>query len=194
MKKSFLRNSFLVGLTFALFSFDTPTDWFNAGNNPNSYEMGIEKGAGQNGKNAATIKSIDKKIDGFGTLMQQCVPDKYLGKRIKMTAFVKTENVKNWAGLWLRVDQAGSNQPLSFDNMSDRPIKGSTNWTEYEIILDVPNNASLIAYGALLVGTGQIWFDNITFKIVSDFAPSTSSLTAKKFPTVDEPTNLDFEK
>ena len=100
--------------------------------------MGIEKGAGQNGKNAATIKSIDKKIDGFGTLMRQCVPDKYLGKRIKMTAFVKTENVKNWAGLWLRVDQAGSNQPLSFDNMSDRPIKGSTNWTEYEIILDVP--------------------------------------------------------
>ncbi|MFO0321674.1 MAG: hypothetical protein ACK504_04510 [Bacteroidota bacterium] len=194
MKKSFLRNSFLVGLTFALFSFDTPTAWFNAGNIPNSYEMGIEKGAGQNGKNAATIKSIDKKIDGFGTLMQQCVPDKYLGKRIKMTAFVKTENVKNWAGLWLRVDQAGSNQPLSFDNMSDRPIKGSTNWTEYEIILDVPNNASLIAYGALLVGTGQIWFDNITFKIVSDFAPSTSSLTAKKFPTVDEPTNLDFEK
>ena len=194
MKKSFLRNSFLIGLTFTLFSFDSPSAWFNAGSKPNSYEMGIEKGAGQNGKNAATIKSIDKKIDGFGTLMQQCTPDKYLGKRIKMTAIVKTENVTNWAGLWLRVDQAGSNQPLSFDNMGERPIKGSTNWTEYEIILDVPNNASLIAYGALIDGTGQIWFDNITFEIVSEFAPSTSSLTAKKYPTVYEPTNLDFEK
>lgn len=194
MTKSFLKNSFLLGLTFTLLSFDLPTGWFNAGSKPNSYEMGIEKGAGQNGKNAATIKSIDKKIDGFGTLMQQCVPDKYLGKKIKMTAFVKTENVTDWAGLWLRVDQTGSNQSLSFDNMSDRPIKGTTNWAKYEIILDVPNNASLIAYGALIDGTGQIWFDNITFEIVSDFAPSTSSSSAKKYPTIDEPINLDFEK
>ena len=194
MTKSFLKNSFLVVLTFTLLSFDLPTGWFNAGSKPKSYEMGIEKGAGQNGKNAATIKSIDKKIDGFGTLMQQCVPDKYLGKKIKMTAFVKTENVTDWAGLWLRVDQTGSHQPLSFDNMGDRPIKGTTNWTKYEIVLDVPNNASLIAYGALLDGTGQVWFDNITFEIVSDFAPSTSSNSIKKVPTVDEPTNLDFEK
>jgi hypothetical protein len=193
MKKSFLRNSLLVGLTFTLFSFDTPKFWFNAGSKPKSYEMGIEKGAGQNGKNAATIKSIDKNIDGFGTLMQQCVPDKYLGKKIKMTAFVKTENITNWSGLWLRVDQNGSNQPLSFDNMGDRPIKGTTNWTKYEIVLDVPNTASLIAYGALINGTGQIWVDNITFEIISDFAPSTSSANTKKSPTVAEPTNLDFE-
>lgn len=193
MIKSFLLNSFLVALTFTLFSFDTPTAWFNAGSKPKSYEMGIEKGVGQNGNNAATIKSIDKQIEGFGTLMQQCMPDKYLGKKIKMTAFVKTENVANWAGLWLRVDQKGTNQPLSFDNMGNRPIKGTTNWTKYEIVLDVPNNASLIAYGALIDGTGQIWFDNITFEIVSDFAPSTSSTGLKKSPTVDEPTNLSFE-
>ena len=156
--------------------------------------MGIDKSAGQNGKNAATIKSIDKTIDGFGTLMQQCNPNKYLGKRIKMSGFVKTENVTGWAGLWLRVDQTVLRQPLSFDNMGDRPIKGTTDWTKYEITLDVPNNASLIAYGALIDGTGQIWFDNITFEIISDFAPSTGSTNLKKSPTVDEPTNLDFEK
>jgi hypothetical protein len=193
MKKSFLRNLLLIGLTFEILSFDTPTSWFNAGSMPKSYEMGIEKGSGQNGKNAATIKSIDKRIDGFGTLMQQCVPDKYLGKKIKMTSFVKTKNVTNWAGIWLRVDKSNSHQPLSFDNMGDRPIKGTTEWTKYEIILDVPNNASLLAYGALIDGTGQIWFDNITFEIISDFAPSTSSTTIKKYPTVNEPTNLDFE-
>ena len=135
MKKSFLKISFLFALTFTLLSFDLPTGWFNAGSKPKSYEMGIDKGAGQNGKNAATIKSIDKKIDGFGTLMQQCSPDRYLGKRIKMTAFVKTENVLNWSGLWLRVDQAGSHQPLSFDNMGDRPIKGTTDWKQYQITL-----------------------------------------------------------
>ncbi|MCF8426713.1 MAG: hypothetical protein K9H61_03035 [Bacteroidia bacterium] len=183
-----------MGTLVALLSFDLPTGWFNAGSKPKSYEMGIEKAAGQDGNNAATIKSIDKKIVGFGTLMQQSKPDKFLGKRVKMTGFVRSENVTTWAGLWLRVDQPGSQQPLSFDNMGDRPIKGTTGWTKYEIVLDVPNNSSLIAYGALLDGTGQIWFDNIMFEVVADNVPTTGSINGKKSATLEEPTNLDFEK
>lgn len=194
MSKKNLKSILLLGVTVALLSFDTPTGWFNAGSKPKSYEMGIDKGVGQDGKNAATIKSIDKNIDGFGTLMQQSKPDKYLGKRVRMIGFVKSENVSTWAGLWLRVDQSGSQQPLSFDNMGNRPIKGTTDWTKYEIVLDVPSNASLIAYGALLDGTGQIWFDNITFEIVGDNIPTTGSVNAKKSTTQGEPTNLDFDK
>jgi len=193
MAKSVLISVLLLGISVALLSFDTPTGWFNAGSQPKSYEMGIDKGAGKDGGNAATIKSIDKKIVGFGTLMQQIKPDKYLGKRVRMTGFVKTENVTNWAGLWLRVDQSNSQQPLSFDNMNDRTIKGTTDWKKYEIVLDVPRNASLIAYGALLNGTGQIWFDNITFEVVDDNIPTTGSLNGRKPVTQDEPTNLGFE-
>ena len=194
MAKSILKITLLLGLTVVLLSFATPISWFNAGSKPKSYEMGIDKGSGQDGKNAATIKSIDKKIDGFGTLMQQSKPDKFLGKRVRMTGFVKSENVLNWAGIWLRVDETDSKQPLSFDNMSDRPIKGTTDWTKYEIVLDVPSNASLIAYGALLGGTGQIWFDNISFEVVGDDIPTTGSVKGKKSATQDEPINLDFEK
>ena len=194
MTKSILKSVLLLLTTVALLSFDLPTGWFAAGSKPKSYEMGIDKGAGKDGKNAATIKSIDKKIEGFGTLMQQSKPDKYLGKRIRMTGFVKSENVTTWAGLWFRVDQAGSQQSLSFDNMGDRPIKGTTGWTKYEIVLDVPSNASLIAYGALMDGTGQIWFDNITIEIVDDNVPTTGSQNGKKSATQNEPTNLDFEK
>ena len=194
MTKSILKSVLLLLTTVALLSFDLPTGWFAAGSKPKSYEMGIDKGAGKDGKNAATIKSIDKKIEGFGTLMQQSKPDKYLGKRIRMTGFVKSENVSTWAGLWFRVDQAGSQQSLSFDNMGDRPIKGTTGWTKYEIVLDVPSNASLIAYGALMDGTGQIWFDNITIEIVDDNVPTTGSQNGKKSATQNEPTNLDFEK
>lgn len=129
--------------------------------------MGIDKGAGQDGKNTATIKSTAKKIKGFGTLMQNCLPDNYLGKRVRMTGMVKTKDVSDWAGLWFRVDEKSSNNSLSFDNMKDgkkdRSIKGTTDWTKYEIVLDVPLNSSNLAYGALLVGTGQIWFDDIKF-------------------------------
>jgi hypothetical protein len=100
-------------------------------------------------------------------------PEKYVGKRIRMTGNMKSKDVTNWAGFWLRVDQADSQQPLSFDNMQDRSIKGTTEWKKYEIILDVPINASKIAFGALLVGIGQIWFDNLHFEIVDKSVQTT---------------------
>ena len=45
------------------------------------------------GKNAATIKSIPKKVRGFGTLMQTGAPGKFAGKSIRMSGFLKTKDV-----------------------------------------------------------------------------------------------------
>jgi hypothetical protein len=105
---------------------------------------------------------------------------------------MKSEGVWNWAGFWLRVDQQGSTNALSFDNMHDRPIKGTTDWKKCEIILDVPSNASRLAYGALLDGVGQIWFTNISFEIVDIDAKPTGLPDMSS--TLNEPTNLDFSK
>lgn len=189
-----LKIAAYLGIIVLFFSFETPMGWFAAGSSPDSYDMGIDKGKGQNGGNAATIKSIEKKISGFGTLMQQIKPDNFLGERIRMTGFVKSENVKEFAGLWLRVDRRV--KPVSFDNMRERPIEGSTEWAKYEIVLDVPKDATGISYGALLGGTGKIWFDNLTIEIVDNTVPPTSSINSKESSvnTLSEPTNLGFEE
>lgn len=192
MKTKILKTALLFGTAIILLSFDLPSDWFKAGNSPKSYEMGIDKGVGKDSKNAGTIKSIETNIKGFGTLMQECHADKYLGKRVKMTGYVKSENVIDWAGLWLRIDKANSTEHLALDNMQDRAIKGTTEWTKYEIVLDVPENASLLAYGALLNGTGQIWFDNISFEIVGDSEKTSAPIKKDRIPV--EPRNLGFEK
>ena len=195
MTKKILKSVLLIATAVALFSFDLPKDWFKAGSDPNKYDMGIDKGSGQDGKNAATIKSIDNTISGFGTLMQECKPDKYIGKRIKMSCYIKSENVIDWAGLWLRVDHEGSDTPLSFDNMQDRAVKGTTSWTKYEIVLDIPAKASMLAYGALLSGTGQIWFDNLKFEVVETLVKTTGTYNSGKTDNkLPEPANLDFEK
>lgn len=199
MKKSTFKLFFASIFTFALLSFDLPKNWFKAGSHPESYDMGIDKGAGLNGKNAATIKSTDKKIQGFGTLMQMCSPEKYAGKRVRMSAMVKSNNVDDWAGLWFRVDQAKSSDPLAFDNMNDRAIKGISDWKKYEIVLDVPQNASRLAYGALIRGTGQIWFTNIQFEIVDTSVKTTGkSVTGSnknwEIDALQEPSNLNFEE
>ncbi len=188
-------NSIALILAMIIFSsYDLPEKWFKAGSKPKSYHMGIDKGAGYHGANSATIKSNEKKIEGFGTLMQQFKPGKFAGNRIKMTGYAKTESVIKSCGLWLRVDQIGSSRPFSFDNMADRPILGTTNWTKYEIVLDVPANAALISFGALLEGTGQVWFDNISFEIVDNSVSVTGKINNASPSVIDEvPLNLDFE-
>jgi hypothetical protein len=65
---------------------------------------------------------------------------------------------------------------LGFDNMSNRKINGNIDWTKYEIVLDVPTETISIAYGALLAGTGKIWFDDITFEIVDETVPTTNRM------------------
>ena len=192
MIKSILKSVLLAGTTVILLSFDLPAGWFKAGDQPKSYEMGTDKGAGKEGKNAATIKSIDKTIKGFGTLMQECLPGKYLGRRVRMSGLMKSKDVVDRAGFWFRVDQPNPNQSLSFDNMQDRAIRGTTDWKKYEIVLDVPAKASNLAYGALLSGTGQIWFSNLKFEVVDNSVPTTD-LVNNNMP-LSEPTNLDFEK
>ena len=106
---------------------------------------------------------------------------------------MKSKDVKTKAAFWLRVDQSGTRSSLAFDNMSNRLIKGTTDWTKYEIILPVPAKASNIAYGALLGGSGQIWFDNFSFEVVDDLTPTTN-LTKDRESQQAEPFNVDFEK
>jgi hypothetical protein len=149
------------------------TNWFKTGSAPKQYENFIDSINQHDGKNVMTLKSVEASIDGFGTLMQNMKPGKYLDKRVRMTGYLKSKDVTDWAGFWFRVDQADSQQPLPFDNMQNRQIKGTTDWKKYEIVLDVPGSASNIAFGALLSGTGQIWIENVNFEIVDNSVPTT---------------------
>lgn len=192
MKKIF-QSLCALTVVISLFSFipdsNLPEGWLRAGSQPKDYKMEIDKKTFKVGSQSACIKSTKKKIEGFGTLMQMSKADEYLGKKIKLTAFVKSEDVKDWAGLWLRVDGQKKGETLSFDNMQDRPIKGTSNWARYSITLDVPNDASRINYGALLSGTGTIWFDGLSIEIVGDMDGESNS-----YQIHDTPMNLDFEE
>ena len=102
----------------------------------------------------------------------------YQGKTVKMTGYIKSENVKNWAGLWMRVDFYSS-KVLAFDNMHSRGIKGSKDWEKYEVVLFVPEHSTDISYGVLLDGTGQIWMKDIAIEIVSDAVAETGSIKGR---------------
>ncbi len=162
--------------------------WFLAGSHKNDYEQGIDAEVTFNGKKSAYLRSKGLEPEGFGTLMQQFGASVYLGKRLRYSAYVKSEDVESWAGLWMRVDGVEQYKSLSFDNMQNRSIKGTTEWQRYEIVLNVPKESTNIAFGILLEGSGQVWLSDIQFAEVTDDIPVTD--VSKSFP--DQPENLDF--
>jgi len=162
-----------------------PQGWYLAGTKPASYEAGTDERAAYNGHPSAYLKSKESVADGFGTLMQDFSAEKYAGKRVRLSAFAKSEDVEDWAGLWMRVDKGS--QSVAFDNMQDRPIKGTTGWKAYEVVLDVPQDATGIFFGVLLTKTGTVWLNSVKFEVVGQDVPVTGK--AKR----EGPTNLGFE-
>jgi hypothetical protein len=151
----------------------SPTNWFLAGDHPQDYVIGTDNITAPYGKSSGFIYSTTAQAEGFGTLMQMSKAERYGGKRLKMSADVKTENVKRWAGLWLRVDRK-EDEVLAFDNMADRPIRGTTDWKRYEIIVDVTDDAERLAFGILLERTGKAWISDISFEVVDLSTPLTN--------------------
>lgn len=165
-----------------------PRGWYIAGSKPTEYESGIDTLATFNGHPSAYLKAKVPNVEGFGTLMQDFRADHYTGKRVRFSAFVKTERAQDWAGLWMRIDNGS--QQLAFDNMQDRSIKGTTDWKRYDVVLDVPQNATGIFFGVLLSGTGMVWLSDAKFEIVGPDVPTTNGAVRLK---PDEPVNLVFQ-
>jgi hypothetical protein len=160
--------------------------WHKAGDHPADYEMGTDTTTAFTGNSSGFIKSKPN-AQGFGTYMQTIDASEYRGKRVQLSAYVKSADIADWAGVWMRVD-AGTT-PIAFDNMQERPIKGSNDWTQHRLVLDVGNNASAIAFGILLSGKGSVWIDDVALEIVSVNVPVTDIFGTRK----SGPSNLDFE-
>lgn len=166
-----------------------PEGWFKAGSAPSSYEIGTTK---VDGNTVAYLKSLEKQTEEFrtGTIMQMASSSVYRGKRVRLTAKIKTEGLSDWCGLWFRVDGAPK-EVLAFDNMLNRPIKGTTDWKQYEVVLDVSQESQRIAYGVILIDAGSVWIDAVNFEVVGTDVPTTALNNAQNAP--EKPKNLDFE-
>lgn len=139
---------------------------------------------------SAVIEAKTTNEKGFAILMQTVDAEAYLNQRICLSGYVKTENVDNsaWAGLWMRVD-GSQKQVLVFDNMQDRPIKGTKDWHEYKVILNIPKESNKISFGVLLNGSGKVWINDLTIKFVNQNVIPTN----KRGDLLSQPLYLDFE-
>jgi hypothetical protein len=183
-----------------------PFGWFMSGSAPDQYRASVDTTTAQHGKKSIMIESAVSAPEGFSTLMQSCIRKDFNGKRIRMTGYIKTKDAKS-ASMWIRVDDLDKKITADFDNMMDRPVSGTNDWTKCEIVFDVPSKWSL-SYGFILEGSGRIWVDNVSFEIVDDSVSKTAQNLGSEFPEEmlaaisklpdvlpDRPAvNLDFEE
>jgi histidinol phosphatase-like PHP family hydrolase len=183
-----------------------PKGWmFNT--NQSMFKVGIDNVISQHEKNSATIESNVENPPDFCTLMQTCVVKDFSGKRLKMTGFIKSQGSDVKGSMWIRVDDYGNKIFADFDNMMDRPVTGNTDWTKCEIVFDVPEKC-VLSYGFIMVGTGKIWVDNVSFETVPNSVDKTAHSLDQPFPDEylnqlkeipkelpdNPPVNLDFEE
>lgn len=149
-----------------------PNGWFNS----LGYVMGVSaqyriRVVPRPGGEAGTcvrLRSPDEVPDyEFGSLMQRTEARFLAGHRIRFQGEIRSEDVVQWAGLWLRAD--GDVIPdLLFDNMAQRPIKDTTDWKTYMIEAQLPDETAWLNYGVVLMGTGTLWADNFRLMVWQD--------------------------
>lgn len=171
-------------------TFDRPAKgWWTTGSAPQDFDFAITQ-SGCVAVKCAFIRAKGSNPGGFGTLMQQLAPDNYIGKRVRVSAMIKTFGAER-AGLWLRID-GPNGQQLGFFNMDEHPITGTTDWKRYSAVLDVPPAAVGVAFGYFLYGKGQAWADDFKLETVDKDVPVSASSGAKPLPKA--PTNLGFDQ
>jgi len=185
---------------------NVPFGWTALGDS--SYVITTDFGlrTGSSGFTTATIRSDLASVEGSGVLQQSIRAINYRGKRVRLTGYLKANANDADANLWFRVD--GASEVLASDYMENRPIRGTTGWTQYSIVLDVPRNATGLTFGFALAGPGQVWMDDLSLEIVDPSLPTTGhafgirgwrqKLGRSGWTTYENlpraPINLDFEQ
>src|SRR5262245_48604852 len=144
------------------------------------------------GAQSLRIRSTNATTNSLGVVLQQFPIELAHGNHIRVSGWMRTENVNGYAAIWWRVD--GASGVLSLDNMSETGPRGTTDWAQYSFERDVSDAGKNIVFGVFLSGTGTAWFDGLQIEINSTLlkqgpAPNTGEPTAAQVAWVASATS-----
>lgn len=188
---------------------ETPRGWIAHFASP--YRMGIDLNVKHGGEASVFIERDEQADPQKGVEMSQMIPaKKFQGKRVQLTAYIKSENLTGDAGILLLVNQQSlsDSSMLAFlgiksgttELLNRKGIQGTNDWKPLTITIDVPNDAEFLTISALMRGAGKIWLDDFSIKAVGKDVPVSyeiksdrASIPPPVFFLLEEPVNLDFE-
>ena len=186
--RSILVTLAILAPACAALAADLPVGWYEIGDaGMDSYDVSVASDAGIDGP-GLSVARVERGTGTFGGVGQAISASNFRGKKVRVSGFIRTEGVDGgYAGLWFRVDKG--KDMLVLDNMSNRGVRGTTDWLPYECVIHVDSEATGILFGALLTGTGKMQADKFKVEVVPDDTPTTNVISGS---SVKEPRNLDF--
>jgi len=158
---------------------DIPNGW--GGGPPGTFA--VDGQIVHSGRWAVRIDRNDQSPGGF-TSVTKMLPIDFAGTTLELRGFLRTQDVSQFAGLWMRED--GDGGAVAFDNMQSRQLKGTSEWTEYSITLPLEKSAKRLFFGVLAGGVGKVWADDL--RLLVDGKP------IENMPRVEPPkTVLDLD-
>jgi hypothetical protein len=136
----------------------------------------------------------------FTAIGQQCAARGFAGRRIAFAAFLRTEGAFAGGNLWTRADNRDGFS-VALDNRGNCRVRATTDWTDCRVVIDIPDSAASITYGAMLYGAGSLWIDDASIEVLDENVPVTSraretgvgAIQHNSNDLLDEPVNLGFE-
>ena len=164
-----------------------PAAWHITGNRRLDYEAGLLPGVSYEGDR---VRELRLRPASTRRLRRACADHQRLslpGPQGLLQRHAQGDRGDRLGRLWLRVD--GANGMLVLDNMEDRALHGTTDWTQASIVLDVADQAKILLFGALVSGAGAIDLTRLRFEEADPDLPVT---VAESWVFPDEPQALDF--
>ncbi len=170
--------------------------------NQDLFQVGIDpstKREGGTGAPAVIIQSTTKEWGKNGSALRTIPTLSLIGHRIRFSAWLKTENLANWAGLRLLAGDTAGRVYAHDDISGDYPLVGTNDWTRREIVCDIPEGCTILRIGMSQYGAGKMWMDDAQIEIVGNDVPTTDdsrmhfwSFSRKLYDTrMDEATQRD---
>ena len=104
-----------------------------------------------------------------GAVVQLLNAESFRGKEITFSVYAKAETIEPNGRAEIRIGAEDKNETKSYilNNLKFVRIKGN-NWKLYKINLKVPNDASALRIGLVLIGDGYVRFDNAALTLRND--------------------------
>ena len=128
--------------------------------------MDLDAHGGRNGGPAAYLKNKTATPASYGTIAQNASPGPYLGKRIRLSAYLKTDAAKEGA-LWIVVHDEDLNKGSGANGESTgKVLKGTQGWTQIAHIVDIPTTTKAVSFGIDSEGAGTVWVDGFQIEVL----------------------------